>query len=71
MNRISLIVGSVGLTIVGNSAGTKTEMDELMAMAVKGDVQAHIECFELDQINSVLQQLEQGEIDGRAVVRIP
>lgn len=56
---------------MGNSAGTSTEMDELMTMAVKGDIQAHIECFELDQINAVLQQLRRGEIDGRAVVRIP
>lgn len=56
---------------MGNSAGTKTEMDELMPMAVNGDVQAHIECFKLDQINVVLQQLKRGEIDGRAVVQIP
>ena len=56
---------------MGNSAGTSTEMDELMTMAVKGDIQAHIECFEFDQINAVLQQLRRGEIDGRAVVRIP
>ncbi|KAE8309646.1 chaperonin 10-like protein [Aspergillus transmontanensis] len=60
-----------GLTIVGNSAGTAKEMDELMEMAVAGDVQAHIECFELDQINDVVMRLGRSEIDGRAVVKIP
>ncbi|KAE8359878.1 hypothetical protein BDV27DRAFT_48979 [Aspergillus caelatus] len=60
-----------GLTIVGNSAGTAKEMDELMEMAVAGEVQAHIECFELDQINDVVMRLGRSEIDGRAVVKIP
>ncbi|KAF5855321.1 hypothetical protein ETB97_009440, partial [Aspergillus alliaceus] len=60
-----------GLTIVGNSAGTAKEMDELMELAVAGDVRAHIECFELDQINDVVARLGRSEIDGRAVVRIP
>ncbi|RAK92996.1 alcohol dehydrogenase [Aspergillus costaricaensis CBS 115574] len=60
-----------GLTIVGNSAGTAKEMEELMEMAVKGDVTAHIECFEFDCIDNVLQRLGRSEIEGRAVVRIP
>lgn len=60
-----------GLTIVGNSAGTPEEMNELMEMTVARGVQAHIESFQLSQINEVLQRLERGEIDGRAVVRIP
>ncbi|BDD56070.1 hypothetical protein MAP00_001548 [Monascus purpureus] len=60
-----------GLTIVGNSAGTAKEMDELMEMAVAGDVKAHIEVFDFDQINDVLQRLGRSEIDGRAVMRIP
>ncbi|PTU19356.1 hypothetical protein P175DRAFT_0517638 [Aspergillus ochraceoroseus IBT 24754] len=60
-----------GLTIVGNSAGTAREMEELMEMAVAGDVKAHIECFEFDQIDDVIQRLGRSEIDGRAVMRIP
>ena len=60
-----------GLTIVGNSAGTAKEMDELMEMAVAGEVRAHIECFELVQINDVVMRLGRSEIDGRAVVKIP
>ncbi|KAJ5640868.1 Alcohol dehydrogenase 1 [Penicillium herquei] len=60
-----------GLTIVGNSAGTAQEMDELMAMALAGDVQAHIEVFDLQAIVDVLQRLERSEIEGRVVLRIP
>ncbi|KAL3488707.1 hypothetical protein BJX62DRAFT_227139 [Aspergillus germanicus] len=60
-----------GLAIVGNSAGTAQEMDELMEMALAGDVTAHIECFEFDQIDDVIQRLGRSEIDGRAVMRIP
>ncbi|KAJ0417131.1 hypothetical protein BJY00DRAFT_290329 [Aspergillus carlsbadensis] len=60
-----------GLTIVGNSAGTAQEMDELMEMALAGDVKAHIECFEFGQIDDVIQRLGRSEIDGRAVMRIP
>lgn len=46
-------------------------MEELMEMAVRGDVTAHIECFEFDCIDDVLQRLGRSEIEGRAVVRIP
>ncbi|KAF4267463.1 hypothetical protein CNMCM8714_003343 [Aspergillus fumigatus] len=60
-----------GLTIVGNSAGTAKEMEELLTMAVAGDVKAHIECFDFSCINDVLQRLERAEIDGRAVLKIP
>ncbi|GFF30615.1 alcohol dehydrogenase [Aspergillus udagawae] len=60
-----------GLTIVGNSAGTAKEMEELLSMALAGDVKAHIECFDFSCINDVLQRLERAEIDGRAVLKIP
>ncbi|PYH45165.1 zinc-dependent alcohol dehydrogenase [Aspergillus saccharolyticus JOP 1030-1] len=60
-----------GLTIVGNSAGTAEEMDELMELAVAGDVEAHVEGYELEDIDEVLDRLGRSEIDGRAVVRIP
>ena len=66
-----MIDRAIGLTIVGNSAGTAREMEELMAMAVAGDVKAHIECYRFDQIGEVLEKLVQSEVDGRAVVRIP
>ncbi|KAJ5215736.1 Alcohol dehydrogenase superfamily zinc-type [Penicillium cinerascens] len=59
------------LKIVGNSAGTAKEMDELLAMAVAGDVKAHVECYELRDILDILGRLERSEIEGRVVLRIP
>jgi propanol-preferring alcohol dehydrogenase len=46
-------------------------MDEMMAMAVAGDVKAHIDVFGLDDINDVLDRMERSEIDGRVVLKIP
>lgn len=56
---------------MGNSAGTAEEMDELLAMAVAGDVKAHIEVYDLHEIVDVLQRLERSEIEGRVVLKIP
>lgn len=56
---------------MGNSAGTAEEMDEVLAMAVAGDVKAHIDVFGLEEINDVLDRLERSEIDGRVVLKIP
>ena len=46
-------------------------MDEMLAMAVSGDVKAQIDIFDLDDINDVLDRLERSDIDGRVVLRIP
>jgi propanol-preferring alcohol dehydrogenase len=46
-------------------------MDEVLAMAVAGDVKAHIDVFGLEEINDVLDRLERSEIDGRVVLKIP
>ncbi|OOQ85938.1 Alcohol dehydrogenase [Penicillium brasilianum] len=60
-----------GLTIVGNSAGSAKEMEELMEMAVVGDIRACIEVFDLADILDVLKRLENAEIEGRVVLKIP
>ncbi|KAJ5363713.1 Alcohol dehydrogenase 1 [Penicillium cataractarum] len=60
-----------GLTIVGNSAGSATEMEELMEMAVAGEIKACIEVFDLADILDVLKRLENAEIEGRVVLKIP
>lgn len=66
-----MLIAFSGLTIVGNSAGTALEMDELLSMAVAGDVEAHIKVFGLHEINSVLEDLEKSEVEGRVVLKIP
>lgn len=56
---------------MGNSAGTAAEMDELLAMAIAGDVEAHVQVFALDEIHDILERLEKSEVEGRVVLKIP
>lgn len=42
-----------------------------MAMAVAGEVKAHVEVFDFKDIGDVLRRLGRSEIEGRAVVKIP
>ena len=51
--------------------GTHYEMGELLNMAVAGDVVPHIEVFDFDMINEVIEKLANFEVDGRAVLKIP
>lgn len=60
-----------GLKVLGTTVGTKEEMDELLEMAVKGDVVPNIEVFELEELAAVLERLNNAEIVGRAVMKIP
>ncbi|KIW83635.1 hypothetical protein Z517_02881 [Fonsecaea pedrosoi CBS 271.37] len=59
------------LNIVGSSVGTAQEMDELLEMAVKGEVKPEISVLEFDQINDIMGKLERFEIEGRVVLRLP
>lgn len=58
---------------MGSSVGSQEEMDELLAMAARGEVKPKIQVydFEEDTINEVLAKLNRGEITGRAVLRLP
>ena len=57
--------------VVGSSVGTTSELDELLEMAVKGDVVPQIAVFEFDEINNIMERLARFEIGGRVVLRIP
>jgi len=59
------------LTVVGSAVGNVVEMNELLEMAVAGDVIPHVEVFEFGDIQDVLSRLAKSEIEGRAVIRIP
>ncbi|KAI1618558.1 hypothetical protein EDD37DRAFT_677627 [Exophiala viscosa] len=60
-----------GLHVVGSSVGTDKEMEELLEMAVHGDVVPQIAVFDFDEINNVMERLARFEIGGRIVLRIP
>ncbi|MXR51324.1 alcohol dehydrogenase catalytic domain-containing protein [Halovenus sp. WSH3] len=55
-------------SFVGNIVGRYAELQELVALVEDGYVDLHTSRYELDEINSVAEKLEHGEIDGRAVI---
>jgi propanol-preferring alcohol dehydrogenase len=58
------------ITIRGSIVGTRADLAEAIEFAVEGKVRAKIETHPLEAINGVLNRLEAGEIDGRAVLTI-
>jgi propanol-preferring alcohol dehydrogenase len=46
-------------------------MQELLQMAVKGDVVPQIAVYEFEEINNIMEKLVRFEIEGRVVLRIP
>lgn len=61
----------IGLRVIGSSVGKTTEMNELMEMAVRGDVLPMVEVFEFDQLDDIVHKLAKNQFKGRVVVKIP
>lgn len=57
--------------MVGSSVGTTKELDELLDLAVKGDVVPQIAVFDFEDINDIMEKLARFEIGGRVVLKIP
>jgi propanol-preferring alcohol dehydrogenase len=57
--------------VIGSSVGTAEEMQELLQMALAGDVVANVEVFNFESINTVLQALAKSQIAGRVVLKLP
>ncbi len=55
-------------SFVGNIVGRYTELQELVALVERGEVDLHTTRYGLDEINEVAEMLEHGEIEGRAVI---
>ncbi|WP_435152042.1 NAD(P)-dependent alcohol dehydrogenase [Haladaptatus sp. DFWS20] len=52
----------------GTLVGNYTELEELMALVARGDVELRTTRYDLSDINDVAEKLEHGEIEGRAVI---
>jgi D-arabinose 1-dehydrogenase-like Zn-dependent alcohol dehydrogenase len=52
----------------GTLVGRYTELQELVALVERGDVELHTSRYELGEINDVARRLEAGAIEGRAVI---
>lgn len=55
----------------GNIVGRYAELQELIALVERGDVELRAERYDLEEINEVAEHLERGEIEGRAVILPP
>jgi D-arabinose 1-dehydrogenase-like Zn-dependent alcohol dehydrogenase len=52
----------------GTLVGKYSELQELVALVERGDVDLLTSRYSLDQVNEVAEKLEHGEIEGRAVI---
>jgi len=52
----------------GTLVGTYAELQELVALVEEGAMDLHADQYALDEINTVAEKLEHGEIEGRAVI---
>lgn len=59
------------LTIRGSNVGTRQDLNEAVAFALRGQVAAHIERQPLSAANEVLDRMRQGKLVGRVVLDIP
>ena len=55
----------------GTLVGQYAELQELVALVDRGDVELRTERYDLEEINTVAERLEHNEIEGRAVVLPP
>jgi D-arabinose 1-dehydrogenase-like Zn-dependent alcohol dehydrogenase len=55
----------------GTLVGRYPELQELLALVEQGDVELRTSQYDLDEINTVAERLEHGDIEGRAVIVPP
>ena len=58
------------LTVRGSNVGTRQDLNEAIAFTANGLVKAKIHIAELEEINTVLDEMRQGRIVGRVVLRL-
>lgn len=54
--------------IVGSIVGTRKDLQEALQFAAEGKVKAIIETRQLDEINEIFSEMEEGKIKGRVVL---
>src|SRR4030081_820482 len=56
------------ITVRGSIVGTRRDLDEAIAFAVEGKVQAEIKTAPLSDINAIFANLKAGKVEGRMVL---
>lgn len=59
------------IRIQASSVGTRQDLRDVLAMAAAGKIRCHIATRPLAEANVVLDQLRQGQVSGRIVLRFP
>jgi D-arabinose 1-dehydrogenase-like Zn-dependent alcohol dehydrogenase len=55
-------------TVTNSTWGSRNDLAEVITLAQQGKVTATTESHRLDDINQVLERLEHGLVEGRAVI---
>jgi propanol-preferring alcohol dehydrogenase len=58
-----------GLTIRGSLVGTRQDLAEALDFYARGLIRPTVHECDLDEVNDVLKDLEEGKVDGRMVIR--
>ncbi|CAM3550717.1 alcohol dehydrogenase AdhP [Aeromicrobium ponti] len=58
-----------GVSIVGSIVGSRKDLQEALQFAADGKVKTIVETAALEEINKVFDDLEQGKINGRIVIK--
>lgn len=58
------------ITVRGSIVGTRQDLEEALEFAGDGKVGAHFSWDSLDNINAIFARMEQGDIDGRIVLKL-
>jgi propanol-preferring alcohol dehydrogenase len=67
VSAVSLVSGEI--RIIASAVGTRQEMREMLEMAAEGKIRCRIERREMEQIDSVFEELKNGKVMGRVVVK--
>jgi propanol-preferring alcohol dehydrogenase len=59
-----------GIKVIGSIVGTRKDLRECLQFAADGKVKAIIEEKSMHDINQIFEDMQQGEITGRVVIRI-
>jgi propanol-preferring alcohol dehydrogenase len=65
-----LLTVSQDITVRGSFVGNRQDMIEAMQFAADGKVAPHYSTAKLDDVNTILENLEGGKVDGRVVMQI-
>ncbi|RHZ50518.1 uncharacterized protein CDV56_105727 [Aspergillus thermomutatus] len=60
-----------GLRLIGSSVGSRAQMQDLFKLAVEGNVCPLVEEISFDQIDAAARRINDGQVTGRIVMRLP